>query len=97
MLVLALIRQLRMHACERLCQPGDTGGARFGVRTRRETVPRHPGVHAATDRGPGAMEARGRALPSLDGEPVGEQYPEEAFSGRRLALIVYDTDSENLN
>ena len=42
-------------------------------------------------------EAGGRALPSLDGEPVGEQYPEEAFSGRRLALIVYDTDSENLN
>ena len=37
MLALALIRQLRRHACERLCQPGDTGGARFGVRTGRET------------------------------------------------------------
>ena len=86
-----------MHACERLCLPGDTGGARFGVRTAWETVPLHPGVHAATDRGPGAVEAQGGALPSLDGEPVGEQYPEEVFSGRCLALVVYDTDSENLN
>ena len=55
------------------------------------------GNSAATDRGPGAVEAQGGALPSLDGEPVGEQYPEEVFSGRCLALVVYDTDSENLN
>ena len=58
--------------------------------------PTAPGGHAMTDCGPGAKEAQGGARPSLDGEPVREQYPEEAFKGRRLAL-VYDTDSKNLN
>ena len=37
MLVLALIRQLRMHAYEKPCQPGATGRARFSVRTGWET------------------------------------------------------------